>query len=929
MGNKNISDLENQLDIIFESLSNILLINQKVPNKENIEQIRYFCEKEVIKNIIILSSYKQKEINLKIIKYISIYISNSSLNDDKNKFNFFKYICEKEYLNQLIIKLNYNLEEKDDDYLSYYINFLKVINNKINADNIKIIFNNKYYIFPLLDQILLLLNNEDIMIRNSARNIFLSLIKLNHLPLIEYLCELPRIAIFIILMRRIKTNILLMINLKNSNKNIFIEKTKEFKEKIIEDLLFMQDILSINISKINYIIINCFFSIVLLFLFTKIISFNDNKNDSNLKSEISKSINVLRIIFKNIKKENIKNILCFLIFSKNIYAKINQYLTNKNIEENKDDKIENTKLLNMVYFNFKYCFSKMKFEDFIICNYSINYFKSIRYTFTLFEYNDKEIFSEIKELYDILKLKDEKNDDQIIIQYLNDKFVNKNNTFIIRMYNFHNFISQKTGINCGIYQNEENNSFLSILYTNFLFLKNPENINDNYFQNNILRIELLNFLEGEINGNNDGNKNIIFNIILFFIEIINDKHINNNLKEILNIIKYTNKNEIKENKLINKDIFSIPNNINSKNVAYPNQLIEPTEEKEFLIINDKNVNFKELNFDNNFFSSINSKHFLSSNINDNSKLINNIIDFIFYPKVELNNNDILLCFRLIENLFNEIYLKNVQLMNYMKSLYLQTLMQIKDILFKNNNDLKNGIFKLAFSYFEKSFYLNKKSISEIINAYYNDIKFSSFVIIENSPNLKEKTNLKKLFQKYICLHDLIVIDSYLFKNIEFPLKLIKKELNFEIGGKVDIDAYKLTKIKVKLSKIINNINTKEENLIMFIFNNFLFFALEPEIVKNFDINAIDGQKLYLIKYMFCLRYINLIKEIDNFTLLFIFDENEYKYNIHVKLEDEINFNEAKNNLVNGINNSIILEFSAISSFINNQINEYYKHFDKK
>ena len=91
MGNKNISDLENQLDIIFESLSNILLINQKVPNKENIEQIRYFCEKEVIKNIIILSSYKQKEINLKIIKYISIYISNSSLNDDKSKFNFFKY----------------------------------------------------------------------------------------------------------------------------------------------------------------------------------------------------------------------------------------------------------------------------------------------------------------------------------------------------------------------------------------------------------------------------------------------------------------------------------------------------------------------------------------------------------------------------------------------------------------------------------------------------------------------------------------------------------------------------------------------------------------------------------------------------------------------------------------------------------------------
>ena len=410
------------------------------------------------------------------------------------------------------------------------------------------------------------------MIRNSARNIFLSLIKLNHMPLIEYLCELPRIAIFIILMRKIKTNILLMINLKNSNKNIFIEKTKEFKEKIIEDLLFMQDILSINISKINYIIINCFFSIVLLFLFTKIISFSDNKNDSNLKSEISKSINVLRIIFKNIKNESIKNILSFLIFSKNIYTKINQFLNNRNIEENKDNNIENAKLLNLVYFNFNYCFSKMKFDDFIICNYSMDYFKSLRNIIEELGFDEKEIFSEIKELYDILKLKEDKNDIELIIKFLNDKLVSKNNNYIIRMYNFHSLISKKTGINCGIYKKEENDSFLSIIYTNFLFIKNMEIINNNHFQNNILRKEIINFLENEKKGK-DGNKNIIFNIILFFIEIINDKNINNDMKEILNIIKGKNKNIIEENKNINKDKFNIPNDINSKSVAYPKKVL--------------------------------------------------------------------------------------------------------------------------------------------------------------------------------------------------------------------------------------------------------------------------------------------------------------------------------------------------------------------
>ena len=884
----------------------------------------------MIKNIIILSSYKQKEINLKIIKYISIFISNSPLNDDKNKFNFFDYICENKYLNQLIINLNYNLEEKDDDYLSYYINFLKVINNKITIENIKIIFNNEYNQFPLLDQILILLNNEDIMIRTSARNIFLSLIKLNYMPIIEYLCEIPKIAIFIILMRRIKTNILLMINLKNTDRNIFIEKTKEFKEKIVEDLLFMEDILSINIFKINYIIINCLFSIVLLFLFTKIISFSDNKNDVNTKSEISKSINVLRIIFKNIKNESTKNLLCFLIFSNKVYAKINQYLKNKNIEENKDNKIENTKLLNMIYFNFNYCYTKMKFEDFVICNYSTNFEKSLKYLIKQLGINEKKIFSEIKEISNLLQIKGEKDEIQIITQFLNDKLVNNNNNFIIRMHNFHFFISQKTGINCGIYQQKENESFLSIFYTNFLCIQNNEIINNNnYFQNNILRKEIFDFLENEIK-NNGGNKNIIFNIILFFIEIINDKNINNDLKEILNFIinrnKIANANDMNIN-INNIDLLNILNN-NSKSIIYPNKLLEPIKNEEFLIINNEKVNYNELSFNNEYFSKINLKHNHINNYNDNSDLIINIIDFIFYPKFELNNNDILLCFKLIEGIFNETYLNNDKLINYLKSLYLQTLIQIKEILFKNNNDLKNGIFKFSFSFFEKSFYLNKKSLSDIINTYYSDMRLSSFVIIDNSKNSKEKTNLKNLFQKYICLHDLIITNSPLFKNIEFPLNLIKKEQNFEIGGKVDIKEYNLTIINVKFSKVINKVNSEEENLTMFIFNNYLFFALSPENVAKYDINAIDGEKLYLIKYMFYLRYINLIEDIDDFTLFFVLNENEYKFNLNIKFENEIIFNKAKEMLVNGINNSIILEFSSISSFINNQINEYYKGLEK-
>ena len=869
---------------------------------------------------------------MKIIKYISIFISNSPNNNIENKFNFFNYICEKNYLNQLIINLNYTSGDKDDDYLSYYINFLKVINNRINSENIKLIFNEKYNIFPLLDQILLLLNNEDIMIRNSARNIFLSLIKLNYSPLIEYLSDIPRIAIFIILMRRIKSNILLMINLKNFDKNEFIEKTKEFKEKIVEDLLFMQDILSINIYKINYIIINCFFNIVILYLFIKISTFSNNIQNQNIKFEISKSINILRTIFKNIKNETIKNVLCFLIFSKKVYIKINDYLTNKNIEETKEYKSENAKLLNLIYFNFNYCYSKMKFEEFIICNYSTSFLKSFRYIIKHSGINEKEIYNEIKEISNLLQLKEEKEDIQICTKYLNSKLFNYNNNFFIRMYNFHHFISKKTGINQGIYQEKEKDSFLSILYTNFLYTQTNEIFeNNNYFQNNILRKEILNYFEDEIKGNNGSSKNAIYNLILFFIEIIYDKNISKNIID--NIIKNNDKNvENKNNININKSQMSVSfSNNKSKSIIYPKELLEPINKEDFIFINNEKLNYDDLNLDNNYFSKI-----AFQNDNEQSDLIINLIDFIFYPRYELNNNDILLCFKLVESLFNESYLKNGNLINNMKSHYLKTLIEIKDILFINNNDLKNGIFKFSYSYFEKAFYLNKKSISDIINNYYSDLKLSSFVIIDNSPNIKEKTKLKNLFQKYISMHDLLNFNSFLFKKIKFPIKLIREELHFEVGEKVDIDKYNLTKINTLLYKANNDnknnnnsIISNGENLTMFIYNNYLFFALSPGNVAKYDINEIDGEKNYLIKYMFCLRYINLIKDEGNNTLFFIFDENEYKFNIYIKLANPNIFNKTKDILVNGINSSILLEFSSISSFINNQITEYYKNIEKK
>ena len=796
------------------------------------------------------------------------------------------------------------------------------------------------------------------MISNSARNIFLSLIKLNYIPLIEYLCDIPRISIFILLTQKIKGYILLIFNLKNNKSKFYFEKFNELSEKMIEDLLFIQDILSVNISKINYVIINCLFSILFIYLFEKIISFSKNLNNKILKNESYNSIYQLNNILKNIKNENIKNIIFFLLFSDKIYSKINKYLENEDIiNKNNNYRRENIRLLNLNNINFNYNFSKIDFQDFLIINYSQNFLQAIKYNI-----NNYNMYIEINELNNNIKNNNKNEDPKTYIQILNDKYFKNNKDFLIKMYNYHYFISKTTGINCGICSNGAKESFCHLLYNNFLIIQsdiiNNFIIFNNFYESNHLKSAFLLFLKNEIANDND--IYLFLNSIVLLIEIINDKDINKKLIKILNInidkekninnkkLNIININEInKENIQINDII-----DINNKPINYPEKIPEPINKIDYsnfdinenmnndiFLIGDKKIDFKNLIFDNNFLNNIN----INQNFyNNNNELITTLITLIFSTKFNLNNNHIILCFNLIENLLSEdcqlenSNKKSNKLCDIFEFYYLETLKKIKDILFRNNSDSKNEIFKYSYSLFEECFNLNKQNIKEIINNFKAELESSSYVILEKSPNFEEKLRLKHLFQKFISLHDIKIIlnqnnktNNLLFKNIPFPLDLIKNEL-FNIGGKINLKEYQIKQIEVNL---VNNYNEKsfyyvneiKEQLVMFIYNNYLFFALSPEKVITYDINALDDQDFSFIKYKYSLRNITLSENVKNNELLLYFIDNKITRKLLLIFTDVNIFNEAKQLIINGINYSSILEYSSITCFINNYIGEVYKN----
>ena len=74
---------------------------------------------------------------------------------------------------------------------------------KLEKNIIKLFYNEKTNFFPLLDIIMTLYNHQDEMIKNVSRNIFLSIIKLNYEPSIDYICNLQQINYFILFMNKI------------------------------------------------------------------------------------------------------------------------------------------------------------------------------------------------------------------------------------------------------------------------------------------------------------------------------------------------------------------------------------------------------------------------------------------------------------------------------------------------------------------------------------------------------------------------------------------------------------------------------------------------------------------------------------------------------------------------------------------------------
>ena len=817
------------------------------------EQIYFdnFCELDFMKEFIKASKSKNSEILLQIIKSMSALILTIS-----NQASLY-YIFSNNFINKIITNDDVYIQESNEDFLTFYVNFLKSLAMKIDSTTIQLFFQKEQSSFPLLENAIKFYNCDDPMIRNVVRNIFLKFVKLSHeyKPLRKYFLSLPMLKYFCFISCRL-TDMTIQLNyyagynnmykykFGNINNKEFIYNYNNFKllhDDIIDEILYFQDILSINDEQIitsflNSILYYYICPLLLGSLYNYKYFFQENKNKDykdNIKYIISPEVAlyIFTLILSNIHNDSFLNLICSLLFKKEINSELITkfvnihylgkypiYPSNYNyfyIAQNNKEK--NLSFVQYITYNFNH-----KFICSLLMKKNIKY-KEIINLQKKYEKNFNEPDFDPYEKYDSIY-------NEII-----SKFSKKDKDF---MREYHNNISIATGIKCGLSEEEYENNVLNILKQEENMVENPIRL--------IISEKLFKY--------NDELINMGVNILLYSIlyTIINDE---NNCtymnKSLSRKLLYYECNLFPYDLFINKNIFNknkeSDTSNNTKNTKNENTFkLFKTESYEFKYIFD-DIYSKEYLYDKNLINNLIDLLYTSNPFCSLQILLNIYnLKYILYPinKTE-NEND--------NNAFN-----NTTYFEFSKEQKSKLLNTIYKYVKKINSLLTNNI-SIKYSAFE--------SLENLYNMYHNEYSFNSKNLIMKyilSPNyisipslnnniedypFKSNSN-KYIFNTYLLgyltLYDLINITN---KKI-FPIE--NGNFEYKIGDKINIENINIHNSKFKIIKILlkKSFNNEFEESIIFMNKNCIIFGNE-EKESNEGVNNLK------VKYIYPLRELEI------------------------------------------------------------------------
>ena len=862
-----------------------------------------FCELDFMSEFLNASKSKQNEILLQIIKSMSALIL--TINNKRSLF----YIFSKNFINKLIS--HDDIRNSNEDFLSFYVNFLKSLSMKIDSATIQLFYLKDKESFPLLENAMKFYNNDDSMVRNVIKNIFLKFAQLSqeYPPLKNYMMNLPMLKYFCYFACRL-TDMTMQLNYLagytfyykyNNFKNFTFnfETLKLFHDDLIDEILYIQDLLSINDEQFSSIILNSllyYFICPLLLgsIYNSKYFFQEKKENIGYMVSPQIALYIFTIFLSNIKNDSFLNLICLLLFKK----EINIDLITKFVDIHKEDKYPLYPIsYSCLFKDSTYKEKHLNFVQYITYNFNHNFICSL-----LTEKNPK--FKEII----LLQKKYEnsfsdpefepydKYDD--IYKDIISKFSKKDIEF---MKEYHDTISRTTGVKCGLSDNEYENNVLNVL-------KEEKNFGENPIRKLILE-EMFKYKDESINMN--------INLLLYFLfyQMVNNEGDTNSI--------------ISKNFLIN-ECGIIPYELYMNDNINSNK-IQITKEIENGTIKDKNDNgfklFKTENYEKKYIDikpEIKDKK-ITYDINIVNKLIN-----LLYNSNPFCSLEILLIIYNIKYLLyptnltkdekidetNENIIKHVEFTQEQKARLINILYNYT----KKINSLLSNI-SIKYSAFE--------SLENIWNIYHNEYSFNTknliikYLLTPNYISIPSLTNsvddypfkinntkysFNTYLMGYLSLYNLIYYnnkDAFLIENGNFEYK---------IGNKINIETVNIHNSKFKILKILlKKINSNDfEESVIFMNKNCIIFGNEEKISDN-KTNNIN------VKYIYPLRELEICLDNSFPNSLQLY----FKKNNHIiQCESDEERKDIKDKLEQKRNEFIKWEQDNISNFFSVQESKF-------
>ena len=816
---KKIIKYIDDIKLLIENIIEYLITNKdeyfKVYEENNCQNL--FC---------LLIDKKNKILNLFLIQKVSFYLANL-----KNKEQLLK-LFSSEFIKKIISEQSDN--RWDSDFLYYYINLLKSLVMKIDESTIEFFYHKELNTFPLLTNTLGFYNHTDEMNTNVVRNIFLSILKINNELVREFICSLPTLSYFNFLACRMRDMI------KTFNKKIKNEKLEEINilhDNIIDSILFFQDIFSVGIEKINYILTNTLFYYVILSQLCASLVLNEDP-----PINILVAFYIFILFLKYIKNEGFINSLVAVLLCDKLHYGILQIVKTKPLKlvNYEGDWDENRKK------------KKINFEEYIMMNFNEKFIKGLIH-------NNNSKYSEMKKLNKKFEEKYKNNEfssneDELyknILDILNTFFNKKE---LQNCKNYHSIIAISTGIQCGLTYKDDRKCFTHLLKKSMDLTKRSvsQEVNENKFIKNEIRENLLSMIKSK-----DDNLFLLFSVLIYLIT--NNKYISH---ELLSHIKFLNPEIIKS--LQKNDNDDDDEDIDDIKVLNINQIANNTKEKETMepitFTNlTKYKNKKDFNLET--FTNFNNeriKQYLSINQNKYNydmfgKYLNNIN--VIYRPITINaaiinlknlliyyengiEKTINIDYKIHGNLLRRIFIYNVNTMNKMIEFNSIIKSQIRKIYFEDL-ELKEKFKDINLTIdnvIKDSYVLLSPDIRNKI------INYPNYYYINNDNN--DTIEFKNRFFCFLCLYDfyLLILENKKinieFENVEvenyeeFKIKIKNNEEFFESKIEVNNIEIKINDKNYNLCDLIEiNIDENNKNLL-----NIKILNVENDIIINIDDN---------------------------------------------------------------------------------------------